>query len=614
MQRIILSILVMLACMVHEVLAQQVMDENMAFRARRRVCPLNDCPRSLLEEEKPLPDITESAFSMAFETINNVAPDSVVPSNSVFLKGLPGPMAVSVSSPDDWAGVEFSLDDGKTWSTNGMAMPDDFLMLRMTSSKEHSAETSADVVLGGWSAVWHVVTSPADFTKDVTEPDFVFAKIMHAIPDSLIFSNSVDMTGLPEAMPVVVTTKDVHALPQVSTDGGMTWDVTGTVAPGSVVQLRAIAPLDYNDMTTIHVILGGAGYPLEWATDWVISTDGGIRFTTLPVVAGVEGGEYQYLAQAVSDFSMIDAFTMLEAPDWMTLMDNADGSALVSGMVPGNGSALTGYVPPIYTDPPLSVAQYGKPYSYHAVPVDYDANGILLAAMPVGPKVRGEQWAQLIQVYGMTASTGRYGAGSASGGWQIYVNGVPPAYPAAIADPQIVSVPVTTAYNGTPYSYEVQVDDADSLSILSVTVLQKPSWLQLYQVYGTTASTGRYTKGSSSGSWKLYLRGVPPQNPSGIVPFGAGHAPRFISTPATTAERGGTYTYEIAASDADAVDVLNLSAPTLPSWLTLTWNGQTNTGTLAGTAPASGGAHEVSLLLRDASGAAVFQNFVINIP
>ncbi|ACL26376.1 fibronectin, type III domain-containing protein [Chloroflexus aggregans DSM 9485] len=46
-------------------------------------------------------------------------------------------------------------------------------------------------------------------------------------------------------------------------------------------------------------------------------------------------------------------------------------------------------------------------------------------------------------------------------------------------------------------------------------------------------------------------------------------APAFTSTPVTTATQGAVYTYTVRASYPDTGDVLTITAPTKPVWLTL---------------------------------------------
>jgi hypothetical protein len=82
-------------------------------------------------------------------------------------------------------------------------------------------------------------------------------------------------------------------------------------------------------------------------------------------------------------------------------------------------------------------------------------------------------------------------------------------------------------------------------------------------------------------------------------PFsGPGAAPAFASTPPLFATAGALYRYDLVATDPDN-DTPAFSAPTKPSWLTLTDHGD-GSATLSGTPPASG-SFPLSLQVSDAS-------------
>ena len=75
--------------------------------------------------------------------------------------------------------------------------------------------------------------------------------------------------------------------------------------------------------------------------------------------------------------------------------------------------------------------------------------------------------------------------------------------------------------------------------------------------------------------------------------------PSFTSTPVTTVAEGATYQYSIAVLDADLLDTVAITGSTLPTWLTLTDNGN-RTATLTGTpSPANVGPNPVTLVASD---------------
>ena len=88
--------------------------------------------------------------------------------------------------------------------------------------------------------------------------------------------------------------------------------------------------------------------------------------------------------------------------------------------------------------------------------------------------------------------------------------------------------------------------------------------------------------------------------------------PVFTSTPVIIGTEDSVYTYTIGVSDNDG-DIVVLTAPVLPSWLTLTDNGD-NTGVLTGTPlHENNGNNVVKLRATDNSGSFVDQDFTINI-
>ena len=111
-------------------------------------------------------------------------------------------------------------------------------------------------------------------------------------------------------------------------------------------------------------------------------------------------------------------------------------------------------------------------------------------------------------------------------------------------------------------------------------------------------------------------------NPLSGLPYTGGEAytvpnvaPAFTSAPVTTATQGVLYTYAITTTDPDLPygDVLTVTAPTLPAWLTLTDHGN-GTATLSGTpGSADVGDHPVVLRVADSGGLFTEQPFTITV-
>ena len=93
------------------------------------------------------------------------------------------------------------------------------------------------------------------------------------------------------------------------------------------------------------------------------------------------------------------------------------------------------------------------------------------------------------------------------------------------------------------------------------------------------------------------------------------NAPYFTSTPVPQAVPGLRYSYAVTATDPDLAygDILTISAPTLPAWLTLVDNGD-GTATLFGTPTLTDvGQHPVRLRVTDRSGLYAEQTFTIRV-
>ncbi len=96
-----------------------------------------------------------------------------------------------------------------------------------------------------------------------------------------------------------------------------------------------------------------------------------------------------------------------------------------------------------------------------------------------------------------------------------------------------------------------------------------------------------------------------------IDPITGNQLPQFTSSPVTAAQINQNYTYNITASDPNSSDVLTITAPTLPGWLTFNDAGN-GSATLSGT-PLAGnaGSNSVELLVEDGNGGSATQSFSI---
>lgn len=145
--------------------------------------------------------------------------------------------------------------------------------------------------------------------------------------------------------------------------------------------------------------------------------------------------------------------------------------------------------------------------------------------------------------------------------------------------PVIVSLPDAIAIEGQSYSYVFNATDADG-DVLTYTVPMLPSWLTYlsagrilsgtpgFSHVGTDTIQLSVTDGTAITSTKVALTVIT-----------GNHIPVITSLPLTAISEDQQYIYSILFSDADAGDVVTLSAVILPQWLNLNIAQATLTGT-----------------------------------
>ncbi|PLX11767.1 MAG: hypothetical protein C0594_03250, partial [Marinilabiliales bacterium] len=168
--------------------------------------------------------------------------------------------------------------------------------------------------------------------------------------------------------------------------------------------------------------------------------------------------------------------------------------------------------------------------------------------------------------------------------------------------PEFTSTPIEESWIGTIYTYNITTSDPDG-DDLTITAPTLPSWLTFTDNGDNTAVlTGIPSSSSPSQSGfpvtlEVYDGTLSTQQQFGIyVPFSTPYDPPvFTSTPDTIAFYNEVYQYNMTASDPDG-DVLAFGSVDLPSWLTLTDNGD-NTALLEGTPTVNDTAYFVTLTI-----------------
>jgi hypothetical protein len=216
-------------------------------------------------------------------------------------------------------------------------------------------------------------------------------------------------------------------------------------------------------------------------------------------------------------------------------------------------------------------------------------------------------WWNLTAVFwpdGNTSRTGIYASISGIPAQQLYVR----RPPSAVADN-------FSALEDTPTEVQPLLNDqrsADGGSTLSITVAEAtasyPMTVSLISSTRVRVVPARDFCGSASFTYTM-TDGQGFATASALVNFACTPDPAtFTSTPVTTTGRGAPYSYRITASDPDGAVTGLLSAPVLPSWLSLSnW-------TLTGTpTQADIGTHQVVLRLSEQNVPDVEQRFAITV-
>lgn len=181
--------------------------------------------------------------------------------------------------------------------------------------------------------------------------------------------------------------------------------------------------------------------------------------------------------------------------------------------------------------------------------------------------------------------------------------------------PVFTSAPVLAATQGTAYSYAITANDPDG-STLTITAPTLPAWLTLIDNGNGTASLTGTPSNADVGTNNITVRvsdGTLSTDQVFVVTVSnINDAPSFTSAPVIASTEDSLYTYNVTTFDADLGDVLSITAPTLPAWLTLSDNGN-GTAMLSGTPlNANVGSNSVTLRVNDGT-ANVNQVFVITV-
>jgi hypothetical protein len=169
------------------------------------------------------------------------------------------------------------------------------------------------------------------------------------------------------------------------------------------------------------------------------------------------------------------------------------------------------------------------------------------------------------------------------------------------------------------YTYLITTEDVDGDTVVVSAETALPGWLTLVDAGDGTATLSGMPANGDVGAHNVTLRvedgtgGFTLQGPFAIMVNDVDNLPEFVSSPITGATEAAQYVYAIMAADPDG-DAMTITAPTLPSWLTLIDNGDGN-ALLSGTPTGSAVGTNVVILqvLGNPLGGTVSQSYSIEV-
>jgi hypothetical protein len=178
--------------------------------------------------------------------------------------------------------------------------------------------------------------------------------------------------------------------------------------------------------------------------------------------------------------------------------------------------------------------------------------------------------------------------------------------------PTFTSSPVTTADEGSVYSYNLTATDSDASDVVSFSVNIKPSWLTLTgsNLTGTPTCSDvgannveLVASDGTNNTTQSFSITVTDSDSS------CNAAPTFTNSPTLTVNEDSSYSYTPSATDAES-DAFSYSLVTAPSFITMA---NTTTGVISGTPENDNvGTHAITIRVADAA-SGTNQNFVLTV-
>ncbi|WP_340152588.1 putative Ig domain-containing protein, partial [uncultured Marivirga sp.] len=369
--------------------------------------------------------------------------------------------------------------------------------------------------------------------------------------------------------------------------------------------------------------------------------------TSEPIVEVLQDQDYQYLITA-EDYDQDDELSItniISLPSWLTLTDNGDGTAVLSGssnnnlvgtygiaigVSDDNGNSANQFFDieivdvndlPVFTSSPLTEVEVENAYSYNITTLDIDQNdevSIYAIKKPSWLVFSTESMPQ-----GNATLKGTPTNSDRNSSQEVKLIAVDLREDTAYQNftinidfpntaPLFISEPITVATEDIRYEYKIEVQDPEDDS-LKVIALNLPEWLEFNE--DSLAISG-LPSNSEVGAHNVALEvedffGLKVTQNFSIEVANVNDAPVIISTPDTTAVQNQLYEYRIETEDIDLNDDVEISILTKPSWLNFD-----DENLLSGTPKfedVENSPYEVQINATDMSGEVDMQSFQINV-
>ena len=368
-------------------------------------------------------------------------------------------------------------------------------------------------------------------------------------------------------------------------------------------------------------------------------------FTSSPVLTGNEDSVYTYNIIVTDDDNQICDITSSTLPNFLTLTDNGDNTATLTGIPlqanlgdnsvvivatdPSGGITNQSFVIsvsnvndlPVFTSSPVLTGNEDSVYTYNITVTDEDNQICFITSSSIPSFLTLTDNRDNTAILTGTPLQANLGDNSVvivaidpSGGItnQSFVISV-----SNVNDlPVFTSSPILTIDEDSVYTYNITVTDEDN-QICFITSSTLPSFLTLTDNRDNTATLTGTPLQANLGDNSVVIVAIDPSggitNQSFVISVSnVNDLPVFTSSPVLTVDEDSVYTYNITVTDEDN-QICDITSSTLPSFLTLTDNGD-NTATLTGTPLQTNlGDNSVVIVANDPSGGITNQSFVISV-